>query len=114
MRLYLFLALLFAIVCVFPPAHAQSKPTTKCPDINVKAEVVNTIGGNQNGKVTLKFEDGSDASDYYVFLTCAGCEKSEKAEGSLFKDLKPGSYDIYVIDKKDNKGCLKQLNIQVK
>lgn len=114
MRLYLFLALLLATAGAFSPARAQSKATVNCPEINVKAEVIDTREGNNNGQVVLKFEEEKDAGHYYVFLNCLGCAKSEKAEGSTFKDLKPGYYDIYVIDKKDNKGCLKQLNIQVK
>ena len=111
MRLYLILPTLLAVFCVCPCADAQSQSSVNCPKINVKAEITHTREGKSNGEVVLKFPEGVKAGEFHILLHCLGCVEPKKADGSDFKDLQPGYYDIYVIDKK---GCSAQLNIQVK
>lgn len=112
MRLYLCLAPLMVFICaISSAAHAQPPSQTNCPDLEVKAEITHTREGNGNGEIVLKFSGESRVKQYHIFLQCAGCVELKKADGRNFTDLKPGYYDIYIID---NKGCSKQLNLQVK
>jgi len=111
MRLYLISSFALLFFCVASiPVFSQSSPRTDCPEVKVEAEITHTSGGNDNGKIVLKFDNAADAEKYLIILTCAGCSEAKKAEDLAFNNVKAGHYDIYLVDKQ---GCSKQLSIQL-
>jgi hypothetical protein len=102
---------LILIVGSFGNAFGQKSKNCKVlEDLSVEATVTPSTRANSYS-LLLKFDDTS-LKDYAIVLD--GLDKEAKVfknREKKFDDLKPGQYDIYIIDRK---GCSKQLNINVK
>jgi len=91
--------------------YSQSSSDCKhLVDLLVETKVVST-GQVNSSSIELKFDDTS-LKDYAILVTGPDKEpKIFKHKEKKFDDLKPGQYDILIIDRR---GCFKQLIIKVK
>jgi hypothetical protein len=104
---------LLLMVGSFGNAFSQRQPAANCKNFDALAvETTITPAARANSYfLELKFDDTS-LKDYAIVLS--GPDKEArvfKNKEKKFDDLKPGQYDIYIIDRR---GCSKQLNIKVK
>jgi hypothetical protein len=104
---------LILIVGSFGNAFSQRQQTANCKtfeDLSVETKITPAARANSYS-LELKFDD-VPLKDYVIILD--GQDKDArvfKNKEKKFDDLKPGQYDIYIIDRR---GCSKQLNIKVK
>lgn len=105
--------LILLIVGSFSNAFSQRQPAANCKafeGLAVETKITPSARANAYS-IELKFDDTS-LKDYVILLN--GPDKDGKVfknKEKKFDDLKPGHYDIYIIDRR---GCSKQLNIKVK
>jgi hypothetical protein len=93
------------------PESSFAQKSPDCGDqIKVSTITTHTIDGPSGGKIEFKFEDESAAKNLKFYITPIG-EKTEEGTKDGFRNLKAGFYDVYIVDKK---GCLKQVQVQVK
>jgi hypothetical protein len=83
-------------------------------EITVTSQVKNSDSGRSNGEITLEIDGDNASSRFKVFLLNKGAEQAQKEiKSRKLTGLKPGFYDIIIIDTKGDK-CFKELTLHVK
>jgi hypothetical protein len=104
-----FLILLFPILFSFSLLAQSNGDCNRLSSLEVKVKIEDS--GRSVNTVKLEFDEKAIMSDYAIMISARDREKtSVYKNGEKEFDLKPGNYDIYIIDKN---GCSKQLNLKV-
>ncbi len=111
MSRYLFTTLLLCLIVTLVTSGQVKTQHRDCEEIKVKTYITHTSNKASNGKIALEFQEPEKTNTYRILLFGIGWEKPRHLDKDGFDNLTAGFYEVYLIDQK---GCSKQLNVQVK